>query len=86
MTTTAHTTAPIVGCPDRRPNRNAAPSALDAYNGARGRVANLLTELANKVAENDHDKFEGIHWGHVGDLSYVESQLADVVAFLAGEG
>lgn len=44
------------------------------------RINELLFEMPAPANEEDP-----VHWGHVGSLAEVNSQLADIVAFLAGE-
>lgn len=30
-------------------------------------------------------KHEFVHWGHVGDISHIKSQLQEIVSWLSGE-
>lgn len=33
-----------------------------------------------------YKKPQGLHWGHVGSLNYIATQLGDILDFLNGEG
>ena len=63
---------------------NAKPTALDAYL-ARAAAIHAKVERLQQLADDHfgHDP-EHIHWGHVGDLTRIESGLREVLALLDG--
>ena len=55
-------------------------SAREAYDTRREAIIDKLFILAERIQE--HDIGDRINWGHVGDLSYVDGQLSELVEFL----
>ena len=56
------------------------PTAREAYEMRREAIIDKLFILAERIQE--HDIEDRINWGHVGDLSYVDGQLSELVEFL----
>ena len=55
-------------------------SVREAYDTRREAIIDKLFILAERIQE--HDIGDRIDWGHVGDLSYVDGQLSELVEFL----
>jgi hypothetical protein len=55
-------------------------SAREAYKARRAAIIDKLFLLAERIQE--HDVGDRINWSHVGDLSYVDGQLGELVEFL----
>ena len=55
-------------------------SVREAYETRREAIIDKLFMLAERIQE--HDIGDRIDWGHVGDLSYVDGQLSELVEFL----
>ena len=59
------------------------PTANDAYIGAIGTARAQIDAIAEALeAHQDETPADGQDWGRVGDLGYVNAQLAEVLAFL----
>ena len=59
-------------------------SILSAYVIAQGTAAAAIKTIVDMLAKHrDDTPFDGVNWGHVGDLGYVNAQLAEVIAFLS---
>ena len=67
---------------ERKPNLKAEAAYENAHLVAQDlveRIRQLLTVMP--APGNDEHP---IHWGHVGDITHVNAQLSDLVAFLDG--
>ncbi len=67
---------------ERKPNLKAEAAYENAHLVAQDlveRIRELLTDMP--APGNDEHP---IHWGHVGDITHVNAQLSDLVAFLDG--
>ncbi|MEZ6097155.1 MAG: hypothetical protein R3C03_23520 [Pirellulaceae bacterium] len=67
---------------ERKPNLKAEAAYENAHLVAQDlveRIKELLTDMP--APGNDEHP---IHWGHVGDITHVNAQLSDLVAFLDG--
>lgn len=64
---------------------NAKPNALDAY-FARTATIHAKLERLQQLADDHfgHDP-DAIHWGHVGDLGWVETELDELLAIFGGD-
>lgn len=69
----------MTGHPESQ-SKEPIPSAREAYEIRRGAIIDKLFVLAERIQE--HDIGERINWSHVGDLSYIDGQLEELVAFL----
>ncbi len=59
-------------------------SILSAYVIAQGTAAAAIETIVDMLAKHrDDTPFDDVNWGHVGDLGYVNAQLAEVIAFLS---
>jgi len=57
-------------------------TALSAYVVALSEMRETLTALLDHTDDHMGISPENINWGHVGNASYVNSQLAEIAAFL----
>lgn len=67
---------------ERKPNLKAEAAYENAHLVAQDlveRIKELLTDMP--APGNDEHP---IHWGHVGDITHVNAQLSELVAFLDG--
>ena len=59
-------------------------SILSAYVIAQGTAAaHIETIVELLVRHQDTTPPDDVNWGHVGDLGFVNAQLAEVIAFLS---
>ena len=59
-------------------------SAREAYETRREAIIGKLFILTERIQE--HDIGDRVNWSHVGDLSYVDGQLGELVEFLTIPG
>lgn len=60
-------------------------SATDAYVAAQQTAAQQIDTLAAALAaHHDDTPANAVHYGHVGDIGYVNELLAQAIGFLAG--
>ena len=59
------------------------PRAMAAYRAKREELARLLERLDERLdahaKERDGSRCRTVHWGHVGDLEHIASQLRALV-------
>ena len=60
--------------------------ALDAFIARKVRIDEMLSRL--QALSNDHFYADPdtLHWGHVGNLEHIETQLQQIVDFAFQEG
>ena len=63
------------------------PTALDAFLAAKAEIDTILERLTALSADLFATNPDEIHWGHVGDLGRLKTQLQDIAdrAFHEGE-
>ena len=62
----------------------ASPQAIDAYLQHITTIRSQLEALQRHADDHFGHDPEHIHWGHVGDLTRIESGLREVLALLDG--
>ena len=62
----------------------ASPQAIDAYLHHIATIRSQLEALQRHADDHFGHDPEHIHWGHVGDLTRIESGLREVLALLDG--
>jgi hypothetical protein len=65
-----------------KPNLQAEAAYETAHIVAQDLVARIQEILTDMPAPEDDA--QPIHWGHVGDLTYVNAQLSELVSFFNG--
>ena len=63
-------------------NRPTKESALSAYAAALAEMRETLTALLSYADDHLGVAPEDVHWGHVGNTSYVNERLAEIAGFL----
>lgn len=51
----------------------------DAFKEHKNNILSQLATIEKYIKANANYDLKTIHWGHVGDLAYMESQLKDLV-------
>lgn len=65
----------------------ARDNALDNYEAEQAELETLLKEIgAGLLLHDEQAKAKGVNWGHVGDLSRIRSELAELRDRLHGMG
>ena len=67
---------------ERKPNLKAEAAYENAHLVAQYLVERIKELLFDMPAPGNDE--HPIHWGHVGDITHVNAQLSDLVAFLDG--
>ena len=58
-------------------------TAQELYTEALNRNSQLIAELQKKIqAVEKKNETKNIHFGHVGDLNYINSELCQILEFL----
>ena len=63
--------------------------ALQEYENKQAEIEKLLKQIQTGLLEHDHNasgKPGGHHWGHVGDLNRIATELQDIRDRLTGKG
>lgn len=66
-----------------------AHTALEEYEKKQAEIEKLLKQIAAGLEEHDRaasSRAGGHHWGHVGDLGRIATELADIRDRLEGKG
>ncbi len=58
----------------------------DAFKAHKNNILSQLATIEKYIKANANYDLKTIHWGHVGDLGYMESQLKDLVDRINGTG
>jgi hypothetical protein len=68
--------------------RHEKQQALLKYEDQKGEIKRLLQQIKTGLEEHDRNASleGGHHWGHVGDLNRIESELRDIRDRLMSEG
>lgn len=67
---------------DRKPNLKAEAAYENAHLVAQDLIERLKELLFDMPAPGSDE--HPIHWGHVGDITHVNAELSNLVAFLDG--
>lgn len=63
--------------------------ALQEYENKQAEIEKLLKQIQAGLLEHDRNasgKSGGHHWGHVGDLNHIATELQDIRDRLTGKG
>lgn len=61
-------------------------TALDAYMAHHAAALALLARITDAIESHDDAPAEGLHWGHVGDITETERELQAIADRLFHEG
>lgn len=64
---------------------NAKPTAIDTYLARTAAIHAKLARLQQLADEHFRHDPDAIHWGHVGDLGRVETNLDELLAIFGGD-
>lgn len=62
------------------------PEIQTAFKTHKANILAQLDTIEKYIKANANYDLKTIHWGHVGDLAYMESQLKDLVDRINGTG
>lgn len=60
--------------------------ALDAFIARKARIDEMLARLQALSADHFNADPDTLHWGHVGSLGHIETQLKEIADFAFQEG
>lgn len=61
-------------------------TALEAYEEHQAKISQLLSKIQAGLLEHDRGCTKGHDWGHVGELTDIESQLSEIADRLLRQG
>ena len=67
---------------EKKPNLKAEAAYENAHLDAQDQIERIKELLFDMPAPGNEE--HPIHWGHVGDISHINAQLSDLIAFLDG--
>ena len=67
---------------EKKPNLKAEAAYENAHLVAHDQIERIKELLFDMPAPGNDE--HPIHWGHVGDISHINAQLSDLIAFLDG--